>query len=371
MTAAGLLAGPPPVYIPPAAPVVPWFGKPEPIENYYNIGEVLGKGAFSEVRNCTEKATGITWAVKIMKKNFRDPVALEVTAAEIQIYKTIGDHRNIVKMHDIYENETHWFLVLKKITGGELLHRITTRKSFSERDASEFAAQMLQGIRHMHSLNVVHRDLKPENLLLSDDTDDADILLTDFGLSKQLQSPFELIYHPVGTPGYLSPELVMCMQKHSPYGMSCDMWAAGVIIYIMLCGFPPFWGNHNDELFRKIVTCYYGFPSPYWDKISDSAKNLIVHLLQPDPRNRYTVEQALLHPWIANREKLQDQHLGDAQEALRRFNAKRRFRKAVQATIAIGKLRSALTTSNIAGAPAAEVSADQTPAAAAPPPSSA
>ena len=125
------------------------------------------------------------------------------------------------------------------------------------------------------------------------------------------------------------------------------MWAAGVIIYIMLCGFPPFWGDNNDQLFRKITTCYYGFPNPYWQHVSDSAKNLIVHLLQPDPRIRYTVQQAMAHPWIANREKLQNVHLQDSIEALRKFNAKRRFRKAVQATLAIGKLRSALTASQI------------------------
>ena len=353
----------PPIPFPTGPPPIPRFGKPAPIEHDYEIREVLGKGAFSEVRNCVERSTGQEWAVKIMKKNFRDPVALEVTAAEIGIYKTLGIHKNIVQMHDIYENDTHWFLVLKKITGGELLHRITARKSFTERDASEFAAQMFAGIRHMHMMNVVHRDLKPENLLLSNDSDDADILLTDFGLSKQIQSKHELIFHPVGTPGYLSPELVNCMQKHTPYGMECDMWAAGVIIYIMLCGFPPFWGDNNDQLFRKIVTCYYGFPNPYWEHVSDSAKNLIVHLLQPDPRMRYTIDQALTHPWIANREKLQNIHLGATMEALRQFNAKRRFRKAVQATLAIGKLRSALTGSQFAVQvdPADSSSSDQTP----------
>jgi Protein kinase domain len=139
---------------------VPTFGKLEPIENYYDIREVLGKGAFSEVRNGVERTTGKEWAIKIMKKNFRDPSSIEITAAEIQIYKAAGHHRNIVVLHDIYENQTHWFLVLNKITGGELLHRITQLKRFSERDASEFTAQMLCGIKHLHDLNIAHRDLK-------------------------------------------------------------------------------------------------------------------------------------------------------------------------------------------------------------------
>lgn len=318
---------------------IPTFGKLEPIENFYQIGEVLGKGAFSEVRNGVERATGQQYAIKIMKKNFRDPSSLEITAAEIQIYQTAGTHRNIVTLHDIYENQTHWFLVLKKITGGELLHRITQLKRFSERDASEFAAQMLAGIKHLHDKNIAHRDLKPENLLLSDKTDDATLLLTDFGLSKQLRFRQELITHAVGTPGYVAPELVACMQRQTPYGIEVDMWAAGVIIYIMMCGFPPFWGSNNNELFQKITTCYYGFPSPWWDHVSTGAKDLIVRLLQPDPRKRLTVEQALEHPWISQREKLQTLHLEASMAALKKFNAKRRFKKAIRATIALGKMQ--------------------------------
>lgn len=333
----GYHAGPPAG--PPKPAGIPRFGKPDPIAQYYVIGDILGKGAFSEVRTCTERSTGVQWAVKIMKKNFRDPVALEVTSAEIGIYKSIGLHKNIVQLHDIYENDTHWFLVLQKITGGELLHRITKLKSFSERDASEFTAQMLMGIQHMHNLNIVHRDLKPENLLLSDDSDDANILLTDFGLSKQLTSRAELINHPVGTPGYLSPELVNCMQHHTPYGMPCDMWAAGVIVYIMLCGFPPFWGANNNELFNKITRCHYGFPAPYWTAVSDQAKHFVANLLQPDPARRLTVEQALAHPWISQREKLQSVHLTNATSQLQKFNAKRRFRRAVNAVVALDKMR--------------------------------
>src|SRR3989338_1252806 len=105
--------------------------------------------------------------------------------------------------------------------------------------------------------------------------------------------------HAVGTPGYLAPELIFCIQNGTPYTMAVDMWAIGVIIYIMLCGFPPFWGSNNNELFHKITTCHYGFPSPWWDCVSSCAKDLIVRLLQMDPSRRLTVEQALAHPWIS------------------------------------------------------------------------
>lgn len=327
-------------------PAIPTFGKLQPIEQFYEIGEVLGKGAFSEVRNCVERSSGRQWAVKIMKKNFRDPTSLKVTAAEIEIYQKAGKHHNIVELHDIYENQTHWFLVLQKISGGELLHRITALKRFSERDASEFTAQMFYGLKHLHDRNIVHRDLKPENLLLSDKSSDASVLLTDFGLSTHLERRSQLIYHAVGTPGYVSPELVMCMKRQTPYGMQCDMWACGVIIYIMLCGFPPFWGRHNDELFHKITTCHYGFPSPWWDHVSASAKDLIVRCLQPNPHKRITVDEALAHPWIAQREKLRTAHLEASMASLRKFNAKRRFKKAIQATMALGKLQQALAASS-------------------------
>jgi serine/threonine protein kinase len=200
-------------------------------------------------------------------------------------------------------------------------------------------------------------------LLLSDKTDSATLLLTDFGLSKQLQFKHELVNHAVGTPGYVAPELVACMQRQTPYGIEVDMWAAGVIIYIMLCGFPPFWGSNNNELFHKITTCYYGFPSPWWDHVSSGAKDLIVRLLQPDPRKRFTVEQALAHPWISQREKLQTMHLEASMAALKKFNAKRRFKMAIRATMALGKMQglvAASAASSSASSSAADVAEQST-----------
>lgn len=330
--------------------MIPRYGRSDPIDSSYERGTVLGKGAFSEVVKYKERSTGKEWAVKVMKKNFRDPIALEVTAAEIGIYKSVGEHPNIVQLHDIYEDDSNWFLVIQLITGGELLHRITELKTFSERDASEFTAHMFHGIRHLHQKNIVHRDLKPENLLLSDKSADANILITDFGLSKVLTDRHEQIFHPVGTPGYLSPELVRCMQHGSPYGIECDMWAAGVIIYIMLCGFPPFWGRDNNELFSKITSVHYSFPDPYWTDISSDAKNLIYHLLCPDPRQRFNIEQALAHPWIAHREKLQTQYLAQAHQQLAQFNARRKLRDAITKVMILNRL--GMTASQVMAAQA-------------------
>jgi len=315
------------------------MGNREPITKYYDVGAVLGKGAFSEVRDCTSKANGKTYAVKIMKKDYNDRRTMDIMYMELKIFKRIGQGPHCVHLVDIFESPHHYFLVMDKITGGELFQRIAELKRYSEKQASRLVFQMLQGINHLWSQNIVHRDLKPENLLLSSKEDDAELLITDFGLSMIVQHPDEVMTHPVGTPGYVAPELVYCMQNQSRsgYTKAVDMWAAGVIIYIMLCGFPPYVGRDTNETFARIKQLTFSFPSPWWDDISNAAKDLICHCLDPDPNRRYTAAQALQHPWITEHRELAEDHLAQGVEELKRFNAKRKLKGAIHAVRAAVK----------------------------------
>jgi calcium/calmodulin-dependent protein kinase I len=327
------------VMLPPSP--YPQLGKYDPISNAYDIGDVLGRGAFSEVRNCLSKRNGVTYAVKIMKKDYSDTRTMDIMVMELRVLNRIAQGPHCVHLIDTYESPNHYFLVMDKITGGELFQRIVELKKYSEQRASQLVRQLLMGIQHLWSVGIVHRDLKPENLLLSSKDENADLLITDFGLSYLLQHPNEVMRHPVGTPGYVAPELVYTMellqgQAAGPpgaggYTKSVDMWAAGVIIYIMLCGFPPFLGKDTTETFAAIKSLRFAFPSPWWDAVSNCAKDLICRCLDPDPNRRITPEQALQHPWIAKQTKLAEEHLGQNVEELKRFNAKLKLKGAMMA----------------------------------------
>jgi len=240
-----------------------------------------------------------------------------------------------VKLYDLYETETEYFLVLQLITGGELFDRIVELVHYSEKDASEIVKKIVLGVQHLHSKKIVHRDLKPENLLLTTKEPDANVLITDFGLSAILLEGQKL-YRAVGTPGYLAPEVLETLDTSEGYTEEVDLWGVGVIMYILLCGFPPFYGEDDDEIYDKICEGYFEYPSPYWDNISDDAKSLIDHLLVLDPHTRYTSEQVLNHKWIA--ENTRTDVLGATISELRKFNARRKLRKGIYSVIAMQKL---------------------------------
>jgi serine/threonine protein kinase len=310
------------------------------IHNDYEIRQLLGTGGFSEVKLGKEKKTGKNWAVKIISKKAanKSEEALEGIWNEIFILRT-AKHKNIVELHEVYEDDLNYYIVLENISGGELFDRIIALSTYSEKDASNVIRQILEGLEHLHSRNIAHRDIKPENLLLSSPSADADIKITDFGLSEiqqQLPPGEEMkMMKAVGTPSYLAPEVLVFLSTGQPYGKQVDMWGVGCILYILLCGFPPFYGDDDDEMYDKIEVGDYSFPSPEWDCISPAAISLIKNLLNLDPSKRYTASEALKDPWIVS---ASEAHLPETLTALKKFNARRKFRGAIKAITAINRM---------------------------------
>mmetsp|Transcript_7682 Transcript_7682/g.11629 ORF Transcript_7682/g.11629 Transcript_7682/m.11629 type:complete len:354 (+) Transcript_7682:922-1983(+) len=311
-----------------------------PIESDYTIKDELGRGTFSIVKLALDKKTGKDYAVKIMDREDGNERKKEIIEVEIEILK-LCNHPNIVNLRSVYETPDQYKLVLERITGGELFDKIVEIVHYSEADAAALISQILEGVQHLHSKNIVHRDLKPENLLLSSKDDkNARVLVTDFGLSA-IQKNNKPLKRAVGTPGYLAPEVLFTLDTDEGYGKEVDLWGIGVIMYILLCGFPPFYGDDDDEVYDKICDGEYDFPSPYWDQISDAAKDLINRFLTIDPQKRITTQQALEHEWIANCPA--NQRIPKANiEEIKKFNARRRFRGAILATMAMTKFTKGL-----------------------------
>lgn len=303
-----------------------------PIEDFFELGDILGTGAFSEVRLGTSKETGERYAVKIMKKPAAyDKRKQHIIDTEIEILKRVK-HPNVVSLHDVFIANEHYYLVLQLITGGELFDKIVELVCYSEAEASKVVEQIIKGVQVLHKVDVVHRDLKPENLLLSTNDFDADVVITDFGLSAVLDDT-KLVFDCVGTPSYIAPEVLVSLDYNCGYSKEVDMWGVGVIMYILLCGFPPFYGETEDDVYDKIEACDFTFPSPYWDEISDDAKDLIEALLHPDPAKRITPEDALQHTWIAGENATT--HMQATQKNIAVFNAKKKFQGAIKAMMAI------------------------------------
>jgi len=286
------------------------------------------------------KTTGKNVAIKSIDKKNAGTKGVAMVQTEVQILFDC-DHPNIVKLYEAYETTDHYLLVMELVSGGELFDKIVELQSYSEKVASQLVRQMVSAIQHFHSKNIVHRDLKPENLLLVTKTLDSPIVLADFGLSKYLD-PTEPLNVPVGTPGYVAPEVVECLDNDQcAYGKEIDLWAVGVILYIMLCGYPPFYSEDDDEVFDQILDGNYTYPSPHWDNISGLAKDLIDHLLVLNPNKRFSAEDTLNHPWLKGAD-VPDKPLGETQEQLKKFNARRKWKSAILATVALSKLTSKL-----------------------------
>uniref|UniRef100_A0A5G2R491 calcium/calmodulin-dependent protein kinase n=1 Tax=Sus scrofa TaxID=9823 RepID=A0A5G2R491_PIG len=259
----------------------------------YQLFEELGKGAFSVVRRCMKIPTGQEYAAKIIntkKLSARDHQKLEREARICRLLK----HPNIVRLHDSISEEGFHYLVFDLVTGGELFEDIVAREYYSEADASHCIQQILESVNHCHLNGIVHRDLKPENLLLASKSKGAAVKLADFGLAIEVQGDQQAWFGFAGTPGYLSPEVL----RKDPYGKPVDMWACGVILYILLVGYPPFWDEDQHRLYQQIKAGAYDFPSPEWDTVTPEAKDLINKMLTINPAKRITASEALKHPWI-------------------------------------------------------------------------
>jgi len=263
-----------------------------------------------------------------------------MVVTEVQILKAVS-HPNIVKLRGAYETKAHFYLVMELISGGELFDKIVELQSYCEKDASTIVRQMIGAVKHLHDKNIVHRDLKPENLLLESDSPTSPIRLADFGLSKFIdpKSPLNV---PVGTPGYVAPEVVECLDDNKrAYGKEVDLWAIGVITFILLCGYPPFYSDDDDEVFDQILAGDYEFLSPHWDHISDSAKDLITKLLKTNPKKRLTAEAALQHVWVKGDSSL-EKPLMETISELKKFNARRKWKGAIISVMATNRLTSRL-----------------------------
>ncbi|XP_017285386.1 calcium/calmodulin-dependent protein kinase type II subunit gamma isoform X8 [Kryptolebias marmoratus] len=250
-------------------------------------------------------------------------------------------HPNIVRLHDSISEEGFHYLVFDLVTGGELFEDIVAREYYSEADASHCINQILESISHIHQHDIVHRDLKPENLLLASKMKGAAVKLADFGLAIEVQGDQQAWFGFAGTPGYLSPEVL----RKDPYGKPVDIWACGVILYILLVGYPPFWDEDQHKLYQQIKAGAYDFPSPEWDTVTPEAKNLINQMLTINPAKRITADQALKHPWVCQRSTVASMmHRQETVECLRKFNARRKLKGAILTTMLVSRNFSACKT---------------------------
>ena len=240
---------------------------------------------------------------------------------EIDILKQV-DHPNIVKLHDIYEDEKYFFLIMELLTGGELFDQILTKEKFTESEARDIVAPIFDALIYCHSMGIVHRDIKPENLLFSaKDTENAIIKVSDFGLARFVDSE-TLATTTCGTPGYVAPEIL----EQQPYDQPCDFWSVGVVLFILLSGSPPFYDEDNFQLFEKIKACKYDFSASSWSLVSDEAKDFISKLLVADPKQRLQGQAIMEHPWIKGELKSKG---NDASilEKMRDWNSKRKLQQ--------------------------------------------
>eukprot|EP00794_Sanderia_malayensis_P012910 gene12910-14241_t len=299
----------------------------------YELKEELGKGAFSIVRRCVHKESRMEYAAKIFntrKLTARDLQKLEREARICRMLK----HPNIVRLHASLPEDGVHYLVFDLVTGGELFEDIVAREFYCEADARQDFSSILDSVHHCHQNSIVHRDLKPENLLLASKEKGAAVKLADFGLAVEVDGEKYSWHGFAGTPGYLSPEVL----RKEPYGKPVDMWACGVILYILLVGYPPFWDEDQHRLYAQIKAGAYDYPSPEWDTVTQEAKDLINKLLTIDSKKRITTSEALKHPWISDRQRIASTfHRQETIDGLKKFNARRKLKGAMLTTLFAAK----------------------------------
>ncbi|XP_065808411.1 calcium/calmodulin-dependent protein kinase type IV [Labrus bergylta] len=298
------------------------------VEEFYTLSSELGRGATSIVYRCEEKQTQKPYAIKVLKKT----IDKKIVRTEIGVLLRLS-HPNIIQLKEIFETDTDIALVLELVTGGELFDRIVERGYYSERDAAHVIKQILEAVAYLHDNGVVHRDLKPENLLYADLSLDAPLKIADFGLSKIIDDQVTM-KTVCGTPGYCAPEIL----RGNAYGPEVDMWSVGVILYILLCGFEPFFDPRGDQyMYSRILNCDYEFVSPWWDDVSLNAKDLVSKLIVLDPHKRLSVREALQHPWVLGK-AARFSHMDTTQRKLQEFNARRKLKAAMKAVVATSRM---------------------------------
>ncbi|XP_046400494.1 calcium/calmodulin-dependent protein kinase type IV-like [Ischnura elegans] len=307
------------------------------IEEEYILGDIIGRGTTSTIYCCLHKGR-TRWACKVIRKRLLDRKAV---AAEIPVLLRLR-HPNIIKFKDVFETENEVMIVMEMAGGGELFERIVEQGSFSEEDAATAIRQILSALQYLHSHGMAHRDLKPENLLYESENEGSPLKLADSGMSRIMLS--ERQTSVCESAGFTAPEIIL----HQENGPPADLWSLGVVLYIILCGYEPFWDDAGEKaIYDRAVHGVYTFDSPCWDGISDSAKDLVSKLLQVDPAKRLTAKEALAHPWVCGETTNQD-HMEATQKRLREVHAKRKFRAATHAVLAT---RRAMALLSLTGSP--------------------
>lgn len=304
------------------------------LENAYKMTRDLGSGNFAVVKEAIRKKDGEKVAIKIINKALCEGKE-DMIETEVAILRKVR-HPNIVGLYEDFDTKDKLYLVLQLVTGGELFDRIVEEGQFTEKDASRIVKQMTSAIDYLHDMGIVHRDLKPENLLFKTDAADADIMVADFGLSK-LVNDATVLNTACGTPNYVAPEIL----KQAGYSMPVDMWSLGVITYILLCGYPPFYDESDPELFKKIMKGTFHFQKEFWESISDSAKDLIKKCIVVNPSQRYTAKQVLAHPWVSGETAKNINISESVSENLKEKTkyGKRRFKAAVKTVQMVNKMK--------------------------------
>lgn len=291
----------------------------------YQLKGVLGNGNYSVVREAVDKKTGDHVAVKCIDKKKLTAEDEEALKIEVGVLSEIS-HANIIDMYGFFEESKNYYIVTEYMQGGELFDRIVKKEYYSEKDAQEVVKLLGSAIKYCHDRGIVHRDLKPENILMKNEKEDSEVKIADFGFARKEQSGG--LTTACGTPGYVAPEII----TNSKYDRAVDMWSLGVIIYILLCGYPPFYNSNQAQLFQQIRNGQFEYDDPYWTDISQSAKDMISGLLTVDPKKRLTVDQMLSHPWV--QASVEDKDLTPALSELKKFNARRKIRAGAKAALA-------------------------------------
>jgi len=308
----------------------------------YYIHQELGSGAFSVVKLATHKETHQKVAVKIVSKKKLTEEDAASLKTEIELLDNLN-HPHIIKLFQVFDDETDFYIVTELVEGGELFDRIVSKTHYSEAEARDLVRLFLETMAYMHESDVVHRDLKPENLLLTSEKDDADIKIADFGFAKRITqlAPDETA---CGTPGYVAPEIL----RGDPYGAEVDIWSMGIIVYVLLAGYPPFYDDDQKRLFRKIKEGKYYFHDDYWSHVSPEAMDLIRKMLCVPQKERWTARQLLSHPWITmGEEALKTKDLAQTLVQMKKFNARRKLKGAMEAVMLANKMKKFALRSSI------------------------
>ncbi|KAB5543975.1 hypothetical protein DKX38_012087 [Salix brachista] len=292
------------------------------LKEFFSLGKKLGQGQFGITFLCVEKATKKEYACKsIAKRKLLTDEDVEDVRREISIMHHLAGHPNVISIKGAYEDAVAVHVVMELCAGGELFDRIIKRGHYTERKAAELTRTIVGVVEACHSLGVMHRDLKPENFLFVNQNEDSLLKTIDFG---------ERFNDVVGSPYYVAPEV---LKKR--YGPEADVWSAGVIIYILLSGVPPFWAETEQEIFEQVLHGDLDFSSDPWPSISESAKDLVRRMLVRDPKSRLTAHEVLCHPWVQEDGVAPDKPLDSAVlSRLKQFSAMNKLKKMALRIIA-------------------------------------